>query len=157
MKPTLLTVLVSSVWAWARTDAEHLATEFSRRDTVGSHPFAKFKLHGPRLEPDEAPASPKDSAVAPPLECFQVSEPVLTPAAPSLTDNGADEGSLGETACDIVLMEHTFANSYGAPFVGTFRTTPVNRTEQSKLTCHKATTRLQIVILTMWSLISLSM
>ena len=146
MKPTLLTVLVSSVWAWARTDAEHLATEFSRRDTVGSHPFAKFKLHGPGLEPDEAPAPSSGSAVTPPLECFQVSEPVLAPDAPSSSDSALDDKLPGETACDVLLMEHTFANSYGAPFVCTSHTATVSQIERLKLTYHKAITHRRTVI-----------
>ncbi|KAI1848434.1 hypothetical protein JX265_008784 [Neoarthrinium moseri] len=46
---------------------------------------------------------------ATPLECFQVAEPVLTPSS-----------GYGEEACTVTLMEHTFANSYGSPFVGNY-------------------------------------
>ncbi|KAI1388671.1 peptide N-acetyl-beta-D-glucosaminyl asparaginase amidase A-domain-containing protein [Hypoxylon trugodes] len=47
------------------------------------------------------------AATSTPLECFQVSEPVLAPA----------EESAGQT---VVLMEHSFASSYGSPFVGNY-------------------------------------
>lgn len=39
------------------------------------------------------------------LECFQVTQPVL---------------STGEQNCTVLLMNYSFANSYGAPFVGTY-------------------------------------
>ena len=136
MKSTLLATLLGSVWVWAHLDSESSAIDPSRRDTVGSHPFAKFKLLRPDIEPDEAPAPSSDPAVAPPLECFQVSEPVLTPEAPSSPDSAVDESLSGEIACNALLMEHTFVNSYGAPFVGMSRATTSNRIERLKLTYH---------------------
>ncbi|KAI1766499.1 peptide N-acetyl-beta-D-glucosaminyl asparaginase amidase A-domain-containing protein [Hypoxylon sp. FL1150] len=58
-----------------------------------------------------------------PLECFQVAEPVLTPQGPAFRDgisaSTADPAS-AEAGCTVVLMEHSFANSYGAPFVGNY-------------------------------------
>ncbi|KAI1373830.1 peptide N-acetyl-beta-D-glucosaminyl asparaginase amidase A-domain-containing protein [Hypoxylon crocopeplum] len=42
-----------------------------------------------------------------PLECFQVAAPVLTPQG-------------DEAGTTVVLMEHSFANSYGFPFVGNY-------------------------------------
>ncbi|KAI0397069.1 peptide N-acetyl-beta-D-glucosaminyl asparaginase amidase A-domain-containing protein [Xylariaceae sp. FL0594] len=85
-----------------------------------------------------------------PLECFQVAEPVLTPSgvtrrdrdiiaadllAPSVGLNqqpievGVDAAVNGfggkASSCSVVIMEHTFANSYGAPFVGQY-TPPQN-------------------------------
>ncbi|KAF6801159.1 peptide-n4-(n-acetyl-beta-glucosaminyl)asparagine amidase a [Colletotrichum musicola] len=44
-------------------------------------------------------------AARPPLECFQVAQPVLKPAGESVT---------------VTLMDHQFANSYGSPFVGDY-------------------------------------
>jgi hypothetical protein len=66
------------------------------------------------------------TAAATVLECFQVHQPVLTPSGPTLdaaaaSDDG--EGSSGASAansCSVVLMDHVFAYSYGAPFIGTY-------------------------------------
>lgn len=49
------------------------------------------------------------AATTPLLECFQVAEPVLLPSS-----SGYEE------SCTVTLMDHQFANSYGAPFVGNF-------------------------------------
>jgi hypothetical protein len=60
------------------------------------------------------------------LECFQVAEPILTPNGASY-QSSADNGSTVTTqitngppqgACTVLLMDHSFGNSYGAPFVG---------------------------------------
>ena len=126
MKSTLLATLVAPVWGWFRPDADHPASVLGGRDTVGSHPFAKFKVLGPDLAPNEAPAPLNAAVDAPPLECFQVAEPVLAPGGPSFSDSSAEKafrdsvgsGTAFEPACDVLLMNHTFANSYGAPFVG---------------------------------------
>lgn len=61
------------------------------------------------------------------LECFQVHQPVLTPSG--LTDDRvSSDGSSGTTSviaptdpkpsCSLLLMQHSFAYSYGIPFVG---------------------------------------
>ena len=129
MKSTLLATLIAPVWGWVRPDAGHPAIVRGGRDTVGSHPFAKFKVLGPDLAPNEAPAPLSAALDAPPLECFQVAEPVLAPVGPSFSDSGAAKalrdsvgtGTAVEPSCDVVLMQHTFANSYGAPFVGMSR------------------------------------
>ncbi|KAI1822729.1 peptide N-acetyl-beta-D-glucosaminyl asparaginase amidase A-domain-containing protein [Xylaria intraflava] len=112
-----------------------LFTLFARA-ALGSgaiHPFAKYKDLA--LRPSPAPAA----ASAPPLECFQVAEPVLTPSGLTRRDESSppafvpanqnpivaeakrgdvDAGDL--SPCAVVLMEHTFANSYGFPFVGNY-------------------------------------
>lgn len=65
------------------------------------------------------------TAAATVLEVFQVHQPVLTPSGPTLDDaadgNGDDAsgGSAGDS-CSVVLMEHVFAVSYGAPFIGAY-------------------------------------
>jgi hypothetical protein len=101
------------------------------------HPFAKYK---DLVAEDNARSAPTTTTSAPtptraPLECFQVAEPVLTPSGVTRRDitadllspsnqqpievdgDAADPGN-GKASCAVVLMEHTFANSYGAPFVG---------------------------------------
>lgn len=59
------------------------------------------------------------------LEVFQVHQPVLTPSGPTLDDaaDGDDDDAAGGAAgnsCSVVLMEHVFAVSYGAPFIGAY-------------------------------------
>ncbi|OTB01450.1 hypothetical protein M426DRAFT_323466 [Hypoxylon sp. CI-4A] len=60
------------------------------------------------------------------LECFQVASPVLHPEAPSpqLTvtnnDGGVDGSDAADPPCSVLLMEHVFGFSYGAPFVGDY-------------------------------------
>ncbi|KAI6367218.1 hypothetical protein MCOR25_004956 [Pyricularia grisea] len=51
----------------------------------------------------------------PVLQCFEVSQPVLTPA---------NSTRAGGASCSARLMEHVFAFSYGKPFVGNY--TPPN-------------------------------
>jgi len=100
------------------------------------HPFAKYK---DLVAEDNARSAPTTTTSAPtptraPLECFQVAEPVLTPSGVTRRDITVDllppsnqqpievdddaAGLGNRKACAVVLMEHTFANSYGAPFVG---------------------------------------
>lgn len=65
------------------------------------------------------------TAAATVLEVFQVHQPVLTPSGPTLDDAAASDddetpgGSAG-SSCSVVLMDHVFAFSYGAPFVGAY-------------------------------------
>ncbi|KAI8959423.1 peptide N-acetyl-beta-D-glucosaminyl asparaginase amidase A-domain-containing protein [Daldinia sp. FL1419] len=72
-------------------------------------------------ESNVAPAAATDT----PLECFQVAEPVLTPQGPMFRDGVhaqvEDPAPIGEVAeHTVVLFEHSFANSYGAPYVGNY-------------------------------------
>lgn len=57
------------------------------------------------------------TAAATVLEVFQVHQPVLTPSGPTLDDAPGD--SVG-SSCSVVLMDHVFAVSYGAPFIGAY-------------------------------------
>lgn len=65
------------------------------------------------------------TAAATILEVFQVHQPVLTPSGPTLDDaadgdgDDAPGGSAGNS-CSVVLMDHVFAVSYGAPFIGAY-------------------------------------
>ncbi|KAB5577673.1 peptide N-acetyl-beta-D-glucosaminyl asparaginase amidase A-domain-containing protein [Coniochaeta sp. 2T2.1] len=66
------------------------------------------------------------SAAASPtvLECFQVAPPVLTPKGATESDGlevfmDAGNSASGEV-CTQLLMEHSFANSYGQPFIGSY-------------------------------------
>ncbi|KAI2466659.1 hypothetical protein F4781DRAFT_405008 [Annulohypoxylon bovei var. microspora] len=63
------------------------------------------------------------------LECFQVSQPVLSPnslSSTSTASNGlrAEAEDDPDNSCSAVLMDHVFGFSYGKPFVGTY--TPPN-------------------------------
>lgn len=66
------------------------------------------------------------TAAATVLEVFQVHQPVLTPSGPTLDDAvnaGDDDDASGASAgdsCSVVLMDHVFAVSYGAPFIGAY-------------------------------------
>lgn len=50
---------------------------------------------------------------------YQVHQPVLTPEGATL-DSGVSNGLAGdvEDACQLLLMDHVFAYSYGEPFIG---------------------------------------
>ncbi|KAB5535148.1 peptide N-acetyl-beta-D-glucosaminyl asparaginase amidase A-domain-containing protein [Coniochaeta sp. 2T2.1] len=64
------------------------------------------------------------SAAASPtvLECFQVAPRVLTPEGAAESDDSEVVMDAGNSAsgevCTQLLMEHSFANSYGQPFIG---------------------------------------
>lgn len=53
---------------------------------------------------------------------FQVHQPVLTPEGATL-DSGKSNGEAGDVqdSCQVVLMDHVFAYSYGEPYIGEFR------------------------------------
>jgi hypothetical protein len=76
-----------------------------------------------QLEKYDAPAPSATSSV---LEVFQVYQPVLTSSGATdetiLGDGSENTTSLAATSsgtpCQIILMQHTFAYSYGEPFVG---------------------------------------
>ncbi|KAK8015136.1 asparagine amidase a [Apiospora arundinis] len=60
-------------------------------------------------------------AVTTPLECFQVAEPILTDQGLTLRGRAQPYTETpSKTSCSQVLMVHTFASSYGAPFVGNY-------------------------------------
>lgn len=134
MMKCILSLAYVVALAWARPDDAGDPSLFGSgggggRESFGSHPFAKFKVMA--LDIDAASptttASTTPAAETTPLECFQVAEPVPSPPGSAFLDNGSASRALvrngaantaGEPACAVVLMEHTFANSYGAPFVG---------------------------------------
>ncbi|KAH8910995.1 hypothetical protein BR93DRAFT_873525 [Coniochaeta sp. PMI_546] len=75
--------------------------------------------------------SPTSSAAAASptvLECFQVAPPVLTPRGASYqaTESDGSEvfldagNSASKEVCTVLLMEHSFAWSYGMPFIGAY-------------------------------------
>lgn len=102
----------------------HPDTKYPPRKAAGKaskaarSPLARFNdlvVEGTNAVPAVAASSP--------LECFQVAEPVLTPQGPTFRDGAhaptQDLASIGEVAGHtVVLFEHSFANSYGAPYVG---------------------------------------
>ncbi|KAI1481332.1 peptide N-acetyl-beta-D-glucosaminyl asparaginase amidase A-domain-containing protein [Daldinia eschscholtzii] len=106
-----------------------------------AHPDAKYPLRGAAAAKGsktarsplarfnelvaEVPIAVPAAATSSPLECFQVAEPVLTPKGPTFRDGIhapiEDTASIGEVeGHTIVLFEHSFANSYGAPYVGNY-------------------------------------
>jgi hypothetical protein len=56
-------------------------------------------------------AVPAPAATSSVLEVFQVYQPVLTPSE-------ATDETTSSSPCEVLLMQHTFAYSYGQPFVG---------------------------------------
>lgn len=55
----------------------------------------------------------------PPLECFEVAGPVLAPGGLMIGSESVAESPVhGTPSCELLLMDHHFANSYGQPFVG---------------------------------------
>ncbi|KAI1419130.1 peptide N-acetyl-beta-D-glucosaminyl asparaginase amidase A-domain-containing protein [Xylaria sp. FL1777] len=102
------------------------------------HPFAKYK----DLTAGEDTTSATTSAptpTRPALECFQVAEPVLTPSGVTRRDTSgiqalastnqipieaADDSGDASSSCSVVLMDHQFANSYGAPYISAYVAPP---------------------------------
>ncbi|KAK8044360.1 peptide-n4-(n-acetyl-beta-glucosaminyl)asparagine amidase a protein [Apiospora rasikravindrae] len=125
----LVQVLVLAVVA-ALAHATVTDTRHSRQHVLSSRSGqAKPPFFGHRdwmmmdAEPadDETPTANAPRAVTTPLECFQVAEPILTDQG--LTLRGQSQpyaDAQPKAACSQVLMVHTFANSYGAPFVGNY-------------------------------------
>jgi hypothetical protein len=89
-------------------ESQHVVRYLDGTALTKSHPLAQI---GELIYDIESVAL--DTSTAPPLECFQVTEPVLTPT-----------GSSADQACTVTLMDHSFDNSYGSPFVGNY--TPPN-------------------------------
>lgn len=109
----------------AHPDARYPPQKIVEKDArVARSPFAKFKdlIAGDAIETSTNSAA---GATSTPLECFQVAEPVLTPQGPAFRD-GVNTPTLGSAptgdaaGSTVLLMEHSFANSYGAPFVGNY-------------------------------------
>lgn len=56
---------------------------------------------------------------------IQVHQPVLTPDGATL-DSGKSNGEAGgvQDSCQVLLMDHVFAYSYGEPYIGEFLPSP---------------------------------
>ncbi|KAJ8105413.1 hypothetical protein ONZ43_g7435 [Nemania bipapillata] len=114
----------------------HADVRIPRNAGGAIHPFAKYRNLA--LAADASTTAVTTAAPTPTrpvLECFQVAEPVLTPSGVTRRDTsqlpalgsadqvpieavtGSDSAS---SPCSVVLMVHTFANSYGFPFVGNY-------------------------------------
>jgi hypothetical protein len=89
-------------------------------------PFAQeidiASIH-PKILPQIGPRAPKSSL----LEVFQISPPVLTVTQDGMleiTDDSSDEGAViigsSKSACQEVLVVHSFAYSYGQPFISSY-------------------------------------
>lgn len=121
-----LVTLSALPFVWGQFDARYPP---ARQNIIKKTDNVLAPLFRLRQDPDGVSAaspSPVSSvATRTPLECFQVAEPVLTEAG--LTLRGASQPYVDETveaaatpSCSQVLMVHSFANSYGAPFVGNY-------------------------------------
>ncbi|KAJ2985120.1 hypothetical protein NUW58_g5704 [Xylaria curta] len=134
MKTGLLLNLVAGT-ALARPDAGAL------KQAGAIHPFAKYRVLAAGADAAYAASgtasapTPTVTPTRPLLECFQVAEPVLTPSGLTPRDVSqvpafapADQKPIEAVAgsgsasspCAVVLMEHTFVNSYGFPFIGEY-------------------------------------
>ncbi|KAK8018467.1 Peptide-N4-(N-acetyl-beta-glucosaminyl)asparagine amidase A [Apiospora marii] len=118
----LLLALAALVQATA--DARNPRQNVLAKRSVEAKPplFGHRDLMMMDTEPDVmSPTANSPRAISTPLECFQVAEPILTDQG--LTLRGQSEPYADpqtKPACSQVLMVHTFANSYGAPFVGNY-------------------------------------
>ncbi|KAI1850642.1 hypothetical protein JX266_003924 [Neoarthrinium moseri] len=62
------------------------------------------------------------------LQCLQVAQPVLSPTGVTLGSTASDGATTADTAsgsgrrapCDVLIMDHVFAFSYGRPFIGNY-------------------------------------
>ncbi|KAI0108216.1 peptide-N4-(N-acetyl-beta-glucosaminyl)asparagine amidase A [Daldinia grandis] len=81
------------------------------------------------FEPEVSRLFPTSLQTQTPLECFQVTQPVLTSDGPSGNRPKSAEGPPPDEACSVLLMKHVFAFSYGTPFVGNYTppSCPFNR------------------------------
>ncbi|KAI8626358.1 peptide N-acetyl-beta-D-glucosaminyl asparaginase amidase A-domain-containing protein [Xylariaceae sp. FL1651] len=117
--------------AWAHPDVKYPPRKLAERDSIALHPFAKYKNLATGANATST-TSAAPTPTRPLLECFQVAEPVLTPSGVTRRDTSSPPavdqkplqvgaGSESDASpCAVVLMQHTFANSYGAPFVGNY-------------------------------------
>ncbi|KAK8070048.1 Peptide-n4-(N-acetyl-beta-glucosaminyl)asparagine amidase a [Apiospora phragmitis] len=113
--------LAQAVAADVRHPQQHV---LSRRSVKAKPPYFGYRdvMMSTNSEPaNMSPAANTPHAVTTPLECFQVAEPILTDQGLTLRGQSQAyaEPQLG-TSCSQTLMVHTFANSYGAPFVGNY-------------------------------------
>ncbi|KAI0157530.1 peptide N-acetyl-beta-D-glucosaminyl asparaginase amidase A-domain-containing protein [Xylariaceae sp. FL1272] len=125
MKSSVLSGLLAGI---ASASTQHQLVD---RDSAATHPLAKAKS---RIFLAENAVSPlaTNSTPTKPLECFQVAEPILTPSGLTPRDlsnppptgqkpiGSSDASESVASPCTVVLMEHMFTNSYGAPFVGNY-------------------------------------
>jgi len=83
---------------------------------VGNH----LGVEPPAVVKRQTPATSSAAASPTVLECFQVAPPVLTPQGLTDSDGSKVLSSAGasEESCTVLLMEHSFAYSYGLPFIG---------------------------------------
>ncbi|KAI0015113.1 peptide N-acetyl-beta-D-glucosaminyl asparaginase amidase A-domain-containing protein [Xylariomycetidae sp. FL0641] len=127
---------LSSVWAalfvgfaWGQSDLRYRWQKAVRRDGGPLRPLTNLRTNAIGLNATSTSSAPP-AATTPPLECFQVAEPVLTPHGitrrdltrpPRAGEMPVSNGTgIESPACTVTLMEYMFSNSYGAPFVGNY-------------------------------------
>lgn len=110
-------------------------------EVVGSGPLGSSRVVGLGRRQSSASAtatatSTAATATGSVLVDFQVHQPVLTPEGATL-DSGVSNGEAGEVAnsCQVLLMDHVFAYSYGEPYIGTSRSPSPLQTSAGLVTC----------------------
>lgn len=94
--------------SWTKVAPANLSFPLTKNDAVAS-----------------SAATPSPTGV---LDVFQVYQPVISPSgatAEITMENGSENtSSISPTttlqSCQLLLMDHSFGNSYGMPFVGTY-------------------------------------
>ncbi|KAL7623808.1 hypothetical protein AAE478_005362 [Parahypoxylon ruwenzoriense] len=100
------------------------------RSRVPRSPLASFKNLVDEGMDATSTSSAAPTATSTPLECFQVSQPVLTHQGLEFRDAVHAQAVVpipaggDANAVTVLLLEHSFANSYGHPFVGEGNYTP---------------------------------
>ncbi|OTB04223.1 hypothetical protein M426DRAFT_59134 [Hypoxylon sp. CI-4A] len=127
MKCVLFVALLAG-FSLAHPDARFPPQKVVERNTrIPRAPLARFReLIAAREGPNATSTSTAPpAATSPPLDVFQVAEPVLTPQGAAFRDG--DHAPIGDSSpggddagVTVVLFEHSFANSYGAPYVGNY-------------------------------------
>ncbi|KAL1869193.1 hypothetical protein VTK73DRAFT_3329 [Phialemonium thermophilum] len=106
------------------------AIEMTGNDLSSSSNSFGFNSHPSAAKRSETTVTLSTSPIPTALECFQVTAPVLTPeGAAYQTTAGGNEFVAAEDKtflssnepCTALLMEHTFAFSYGMPFIGDYK------------------------------------
>lgn len=117
---TFLVVGCCVTLLWAFSDCLFSESWFNKEASIASYSLVK----------DDVSASTAAEASRGVLECLQVHQPVLLPSKPNgqtISSSGTGDTSLAvaseaASSCQVLLMEHQFAFSYGLPFIGMYST-----------------------------------
>ncbi|KAI2610853.1 peptide N-acetyl-beta-D-glucosaminyl asparaginase amidase A-domain-containing protein [Hypoxylon fragiforme] len=119
----LMTLLIGLSWTHPDVKYPPQKVVDKRVKVIPRGPFGRFNNLIARQTDPTPTSSAISAATGAPLECFQVAGPVLMPQGPAFRDGvhkASPAPNVGEDGLVVVLMEHSFANSYGAPFIGNY-------------------------------------